>query len=124
MTNLKSWSGIEGMFFITHGSTDTPVTSVSFATTGLDNFLKDALKLDDHELLARMEGFAIQGLKGTVLTFCTPVYAVYRNYIGTAGNYKKMVSTCRAENRAEILNQLCKLHIILLCPKCILHYER
>ncbi|KIL64910.1 hypothetical protein M378DRAFT_38922, partial [Amanita muscaria Koide BX008] len=44
--------------------------------------------IDNHEFLVRMEGFAIQGLKGT------------------ANNYKKTLSKRRAEIRSEILNQL------------------
>jgi hypothetical protein len=33
-------------------------------TPGVDKFLEEALKIDEHEFTAKMEGFVLQALKG------------------------------------------------------------
>jgi hypothetical protein len=92
------------MLFITRGSTDTPLKAVSFATAGTDEFLESVFKIDEHNFLARMEGFAIQGLKGELNV--NKIFPIYEDLEGTADNYKKTLSKRRAEIRAEILQQL------------------
>ena len=52
------------MLFTTHGTTDLPLTAVAFTTPGVDNFLEGALKTDPRDFLAKMEGFAVQGVRG------------------------------------------------------------
>jgi len=53
---------------VTHGSSpSTPVNSISYATPGVAKFLETILNTDDHEFTAKMEGFALQGMKGTSL---------------------------------------------------------
>jgi hypothetical protein len=62
--NLKSRTGVETLLFTTRGSTNMPLQGISFSTSGVENFLEGALKTDTQDFLGRMEGFAIQGVKG------------------------------------------------------------
>lgn len=57
------------MLFITRGSTDTPLNGTAFTMPGVKDFLPSVLKLDKLEFLARMDGYAIQGLKGMCSVF-------------------------------------------------------
>jgi hypothetical protein len=64
LNNLKSRTGVETMLFTTRGSTDLPLHGVAFATEGVDNFLEGAMKTDTQYFIGKMEGFAVQGVKG------------------------------------------------------------
>ena len=64
LNNLKSHTGIETMLFATRGSTDLPMKGVTFATAGVENFLEAVIKTDPQDFLGKMEGFAVQGVKG------------------------------------------------------------
>jgi hypothetical protein len=64
LNNLKSRTGAETMLFTTRGSTDLPLRGVTYATEGVDNFLEGAMKIDTQDFVGKMEGFAIQGVKG------------------------------------------------------------
>jgi len=64
LNNLKSRTGIETMLFATCGSTDLPMKGVTFATAGVENFLEAVMKTDPQDFLGKMEGFAVQGVKG------------------------------------------------------------
>ena len=74
INNLRSRSGIEAILFITRGSTDTPLNGTCFTTPGVEDFLPSVLKLDKLEFLARMDGYAIQGLKGMYTVFLPLLY--------------------------------------------------
>lgn len=39
---------------------------VTFGTSGVDNFLEGTMKIDIQHFLGKMEGHAIQGVKGTI----------------------------------------------------------
>lgn len=52
------------MLFSTRGTTDMSMKSVAFSTEGVENFLEGAMKIDTQHFLSKMEGFAIQGIKG------------------------------------------------------------
>lgn len=69
MSNLKSRTGVETMLFLTRGSTDLPLRGVAFATKGVEDFLESALKTDEQDFIGKMEGFAIQGVKGSFFDF-------------------------------------------------------
>ncbi|KAF8327672.1 hypothetical protein F5887DRAFT_827391, partial [Amanita rubescens] len=89
IANLRSRTGIEALLFMTRGaSPSTAINGISYATPGVEKFLEAALKIDEHEFIAKMEGFALQALKGIT------------------SNYKQEVSTHRGAIRAEINNQL------------------
>ncbi|KAF8344861.1 hypothetical protein F5887DRAFT_841822, partial [Amanita rubescens] len=89
IANLRSRTGIEALLFITRGTSSTPINGVSYATPGVDKFLESGLKVDEHEFIAKMEGFALQGLKGS-----------------TTSNYKQEISKKRTAIRTEIIEQL------------------
>lgn len=52
------------MLFATRGSTDLPMKGVTFATPGVEHFLEGVMKSDPQDFLGKMEGFAVQGVKG------------------------------------------------------------
>jgi hypothetical protein len=64
LNNLQSHTEIETMLFVTCGSTDLPMKGVTFATAGVENFLEAVMKTDPQDFLGKMEGFAVQGVKG------------------------------------------------------------
>jgi hypothetical protein len=50
--------------FLTRGTTDLGLQGISFATEGVERFLPDVMKVDPQDFMGRLEGYAIQGLKG------------------------------------------------------------
>lgn len=50
------------MLFVSRGTTDLPMRGVVFATPGVQNFLEGTMKIDPQDFLAKMEGFAVQGI--------------------------------------------------------------
>ncbi|KAF8347284.1 hypothetical protein F5887DRAFT_1072796 [Amanita rubescens] len=66
IANLRSRSGIEALLFITRNSSATPLNNISYATPGVGKFLETVLKMDEHEFTAKMEAFALHGLKGSI----------------------------------------------------------
>jgi hypothetical protein len=52
------------MLYTTHGSTDLPLRSITFATEGVQDFMQSVMGIDNQDLLGKMEGFAVQGVKG------------------------------------------------------------
>ncbi|KAF8345221.1 hypothetical protein F5887DRAFT_834432, partial [Amanita rubescens] len=89
IANLRSRSGIEALLFITRNSSATPLNNISYATPGVGKFLETVLKMDEHEFTAKMEAFALHGLKGSA-----------------AINHKQAVSAKRSAIRNEINKQL------------------
>jgi hypothetical protein len=63
------------MLFATRGTTDLPMKGVAFSTAGVKHFLEGVMKIDPQDFLGKMEGFAVQGVKGqqadTVILLCT-----------------------------------------------------
>src|SRR6267142_2949628 len=64
LNNLKTHAGIETMLLTMRGTTDMPLRAVAFATDGVEHFLKGTMKTDTQDFLGKMEGFAVQGMKG------------------------------------------------------------
>ena len=62
--NLRERAGVETIFFTTRGTTNLPLRNVGFSTPGVKNFLDTVMKIDQNDFLGRMEGFAVQGMKG------------------------------------------------------------
>ncbi|KAG6875862.1 hypothetical protein C0992_001988 [Termitomyces sp. T32_za158] len=62
--NLKSRTGVETMLFSTRGTTDLSMKGISFATSGVENFLEGTMKTDTQDFLGKMEGFAVAGVRG------------------------------------------------------------
>jgi len=76
------------MLFVTRGSTDLAMQSTLFATPGVDNFLEGAIKIYSQDFIAKLEGFALQGV------------------VGSAKNHQQRVASTRANIRGEILDKL------------------
>ncbi|KAI6096641.1 hypothetical protein F5141DRAFT_1067528 [Pisolithus sp. B1] len=62
--NLKLWTGVETMFYATCGTTDLPLQGVAFATEGVVDFMGSVMGIDTQDLISKLEGFAVQGIKG------------------------------------------------------------
>jgi hypothetical protein len=62
--HLRSRTGAETIFYATRGTTDLPLRGVIFATEGVQDFMGSAMSIDNQDLVGKMEGFAIQGMKG------------------------------------------------------------
>lgn len=102
------------MLFTVRGSTSLPLTGMSFATDGVDNFVRDTLKTDPQDLLAKMEGFAIQGVKGTLVYIRIPDLNSLIFIVGAARNHQQRVSGVRANIRNEVTEGLSKLYCFFL----------
>ena len=61
---LRSRTGVEMMLFSTCGITNLSMRSIAFATEGVNNFMGGVMGIDTQDFLNKMEGFAIQGIKG------------------------------------------------------------
>ena len=66
LLNLKACTGTEHILLTTPGTTNLPLKPSAFNTAGVENFLENGLRVDPQDLLGRMEGYAVQGLKGAV----------------------------------------------------------
>jgi len=99
------------MLFTTRGSTDLPLRGVAFATEGVEDFLESAMKTDTQDFIGKMEGFAVQGVKGLLRpTHPFRLYVVLNVDTGAAKNHQQRVSTLRADIRNEIqqgLREVC-----------------
>ena len=57
------------MLFATHGTTDMSMRGAVFSTSGVENFLEGVMRTDTQDFLGKMEGFAVQGIQGTISCF-------------------------------------------------------
>jgi hypothetical protein len=64
LANLNARTGVQSLLFITCGTTDLGLQGISFATEGVEQFLLDTMKVDPQDFMGRLEGYALQGLKG------------------------------------------------------------
>ncbi|KAG1899557.1 uncharacterized protein F5891DRAFT_953738 [Suillus fuscotomentosus] len=85
LNSLKCRTGAETILYTTQGSTDLPLRGVSFATEGVQTFMGSVMGIDGQDLVSKMEGFAVQGIKGA------------------AKNHQQRVSGLRSSIR-EIMN--------------------
>jgi hypothetical protein len=67
LNSLKCRTGAETILYTTRGSTDLPLRGVSFATEGVQTFMGSVMGIDGQDLVSKMEGFAVQGIKGLFL---------------------------------------------------------
>ncbi|KAG1722922.1 uncharacterized protein EDB91DRAFT_1240165 [Suillus paluster] len=64
LDNLRSRTGVETILYMTRGTTDLPLRGVTFATEGVHDFMESVIGIDNQDFVSKMEGFAIQGMKG------------------------------------------------------------
>jgi hypothetical protein len=65
------------MLFSTRGSTDLPLRGVTFATEGVDDFMEGGMKIDSQDFVGKMEGFAVQGIKGLFIYLTVKILFIY-----------------------------------------------
>ncbi|KAG1895392.1 uncharacterized protein F5891DRAFT_1130659 [Suillus fuscotomentosus] len=63
LNSLHCHMGTETILYTTHGSTDLPLCGLVFATEGIKNFMGTVMGVDNQDLVNKMEGFAVQGMK-------------------------------------------------------------
>ncbi|KAG1835967.1 hypothetical protein DFJ58DRAFT_735336 [Suillus subalutaceus] len=75
LNNLRSWTGVESMFYATCGSTNLPVHGVNFTTEGVDEFMSSTMNINSQDLISKMEGFAVRQkiIKSSVLQFSSAI---------------------------------------------------
>ncbi|KAI6026437.1 hypothetical protein BKA83DRAFT_4462843 [Pisolithus microcarpus] len=86
--NLRSRTGVETVLYATCRTTDLPLRGVAFATEGIADFMGSVMGIDTQDLVSKLEGFAVQGIKGV------------------AENHRQCVSNIRATIRNLINCQL------------------
>ncbi|KIK32734.1 hypothetical protein CY34DRAFT_27164 [Suillus luteus UH-Slu-Lm8-n1] len=64
LNSLRCRTGTETILYTTRGSTDLPLRAIVFSTEGVQNFMRSVMNIDNQHLVSKMEGFAIQGMKG------------------------------------------------------------
>ncbi|KAG1899506.1 uncharacterized protein F5891DRAFT_1189642 [Suillus fuscotomentosus] len=65
LKSLQYHTGAESILYTTCGSTDVPLQGIVFATQGVDNFMDTVMGINNQDLVSKMEGVAIQGMKGS-----------------------------------------------------------
>ncbi|KAI6100913.1 hypothetical protein EDD16DRAFT_1463800, partial [Pisolithus croceorrhizus] len=101
--NLKSHTGVESMLYATRGTTDLLLRGIAFTTEGVADFLGSVMGIDTQDLVSKMEGFAIQGIKGA------------------AENHQQCISNVRAALR-NIIN--CQLREVTGDPKAKMQWAQ
>ncbi|KAI5980855.1 hypothetical protein EDD15DRAFT_2133692, partial [Pisolithus albus] len=86
LISLQYRTGTETVLYTTRGSTDLPLRGVAFATEGVENFMGTVMHIDNQDLVSKMEGFAVQGIKGSA-----------------TANYQQCISQVRSTIR-EVIN--------------------
>ncbi|KAG1843422.1 hypothetical protein C8R48DRAFT_618900, partial [Suillus tomentosus] len=86
LNSLNCCTGAEIILYVTRGSTDLPLRGVTFATEGVQHFMQSVMSIDNQDLISKMEGFAVQGMRGA------------------AKNHKQRVSDIRSSIR-DIINR-------------------
>ncbi|KAG2339222.1 hypothetical protein BDR05DRAFT_1003492 [Suillus weaverae] len=66
LNSLCCRTGAETILYTTRGSTNLPLCGVTFMTEGVEHFMHSVMSINNQDLVSKMEGFAIQGIKGAV----------------------------------------------------------
>jgi hypothetical protein len=82
---------------------------VAFATNGVDNFMSSVMGIDKHDLVSKMEGFAVQGIQGEHSHIYSKYVRILLHCIGAAKNHQERVSQLRGQVRETINHKLRKL---------------
>lgn len=67
-------TGVQCILFVTRGTSNFVLQGTYFTTEGIVDFIPKVLKLDPQDICSRMEGFALQDLKGLKLHSSTQLY--------------------------------------------------
>ncbi|KAF8130812.1 hypothetical protein EV363DRAFT_1138899, partial [Boletus edulis] len=102
LDNLKARTGVEAILYASRGTTDLPLRGLAFATGGVKDFMASVMGVDKIDLVSKMEGFAIQGMRGA------------------AKNHQERVSHLRGQIR-EIITR--KLHEVTGDPSAKMQWK-
>ncbi|KAL4064678.1 hypothetical protein V8B97DRAFT_2026027 [Scleroderma yunnanense] len=72
LISLQHHTGAETMLYMTCRSINFPLCGVAFATKGVENFMGTVMHIDDHDLVSKMEGFAVQGMPLQIINNAPP----------------------------------------------------
>ncbi|KAG6372114.1 hypothetical protein JVT61DRAFT_8828 [Boletus reticuloceps] len=86
LDNLRCRTGVETILYAARGTTSLPLRGVAFATDGVEDFMPSVMGVDKQEMVSKMEGYAVQGVRGA------------------AKNHQERVSQLRGQVR-EIINR-------------------
>ncbi|KAG1787786.1 uncharacterized protein HD556DRAFT_1246258 [Suillus plorans] len=64
LNSLNCRTGAETILYVMCGSTDPPLRGVTFAMEGVQHFMQSVMSIDNQDLISKMEGFAVQGMRG------------------------------------------------------------
>ncbi|KAG2052116.1 hypothetical protein BDR06DRAFT_973291 [Suillus hirtellus] len=84
LNNLRSHTRAEAILYAIRGSMDLPLHGVTFTTEGVEEFMTSVMNIDNQDLISKMEGFIIQGIKGFAKNHqkcCSNVYAMIHQQI-------------------------------------------
>jgi len=84
-----------------------PLRAVAFTTNGVEHFLEGVIKTNTQDFLGKMEGFAVQGMKG--INISSADFMLLSIILGAAQNHQQRVSAIRADIRNEISEALSTL---------------
>ncbi|KAI5987668.1 hypothetical protein EDD15DRAFT_2372037 [Pisolithus albus] len=91
LRHLKSRTGVEAIFYATRGTTDLPLRGIAFATEGVEDFMGSVMGMETQDVVSKMEGYAVQGIKGKRCA---------------AQNHQQRVSSVRSDIRRVITERL------------------
>jgi hypothetical protein len=106
------------MVFVTRSTTNLPLQSRSYNTPGISGFMETTLKMDRTDFLGKMEGFSLQGLKGTWLNSSRCLSTINQLPSGSAKNRQQRVSQLRSQIRQMMNTKLStyQSHLIIYMP--------
>ncbi|KAG1884472.1 hypothetical protein F4604DRAFT_1878775 [Suillus subluteus] len=87
LNSLKCRTSAETILYTVRGSTNIPLRGIIFATEGVNDFMASVMNIDDQHLVSKMEGFAIQGMRGAAHNYkdcCSEKRALIRQQINRA----------------------------------------
>ncbi|KAG1726760.1 hypothetical protein EDB19DRAFT_1914495 [Suillus lakei] len=76
LNSLNCRTGAETILYTTRGSTDLPLQGVTFSTQGVQHFMGSVMGIDNQDFVSKMEGFAVQGMKGAAMNHKQQVSAI------------------------------------------------
>ncbi|KAG1737237.1 hypothetical protein EDB19DRAFT_1829663 [Suillus lakei] len=87
LNSLKCCTDAETILYTVHGSTDLSLCGIIFTTEGVNDFMVSIMNINDQDLVSKMEGFAIQGMRGAAHNHkdrCSAKWALIRQEINHA----------------------------------------
>ena len=119
LNNLHYCTGTEVILYATHGLTDVPFNSLNFATEGVQDFMGATMGIDKQKIMSRMEGFALQGVKGlfhSVFLFSVHLFLLSLP-LGAALNHRQLITQAHLAIH-DIINRKLYKSIFIFVDMC------